>query len=81
MVSGMMQVRDVLLAIRGVVNKDYKGKIFFVSVLSCLKQVVSTNVHAPVSSNTIHSMAKWLWLTLYKLSAGAVGKTLASRVF
>ena len=69
-VSAMMQVR-----------KDYKGKIFFVSVLSCLKQVVSTNVHAPVSSNTIHSMTKWLWLTSYKLSAGAVAKTLASKVF
>ena len=77
----MMQVRDVLLAIRGVVNKDYKGKIFFVSVLSCLKQVVSTNVHAPVSSNTIHSMAKWLWLTLYKLSAGAVGKHWLQKFF
>ena len=35
---------------------------------------MSTSAHAPVSGNTVQSIAMWLWLMLYKLSGGAVAR-------
>ena len=68
LVSCMIHVRDVLLAIRGDVDKAYKGELFFLGVFPCLEQVVSTSAHALVSGNIVQSIAMLQWLMLYKLS-------------
>ena len=81
LVSCMIQVRDVLLSLRGVSDKAYKGELFFMSVLPCLNRVVSTNAHAPFSGNTVHSIAMWLWILLYKLSSGTVAKDIGYASF
>ena len=55
-------------------TKLTRASCFCLGVFPCLEQVVSTSAHAPVSGNTVQSIAMLLWLMLYKLSGGAVAR-------
>ena len=77
----MINVRDLLLTIRGDVSGVDKGSLFLLGVIPCLEKAFPLSEAADASRYTVQFIARLMWLMLYKLSGGAVDREIGIGTF
>ena len=77
----MVNVRDHLFSLGGDVDVVNMGSVFLSGVFPCLEQVFPMTATGAASRYTVQSIATLMWLMLYNMFAGAVGREIGLGCF
>ena len=77
----MINVRDHLFSLGGDADVVNMGSVFLSGVFPCLEQVFPMTATGAASRYTVQSIATLMWLMLYNMFAGAVGREIGLGCF